>query len=237
MSNVWLTRVDGVVSEVEPGVYTNDRFVTAIRSDDTPMGKLMHSRFPSPTTIKTMNGEPSQHWIKWEDKPLDMDVVNSMMVDFEEIKPEDRLHLTRGVISSRTREVMSAADMTVTARGIRDDSMMTSPEQVLVTVVHGVYHMVEKHTLASMKNSTSVLSTSKKTRFRVTHDILTEHGNVLDVALLSSYIEPSPTLMSRAYHLGALYGMGMIHAVINNTYHRHYHAQVSSVASCWNSIR
>lgn len=231
-NSFWLTKSDGVVNNIGENRYSNSCFVEAVRSDDSPMGKLMQSRFPTETVITMLGDTTPDHWVRWDNRPLNVPLIDKMMVEFTEVPATDRLHLSRGDISTRTREVMSAARMTVTPRGIKNNSGPLTPEELASSIVHGVYHMVEKHTLASMKSQNSPLSADKRVRFHSAREILTERRNVLDIALLNSYIEPSPTMMSRAYHLGAVYGMGMVHAVINDVYHRHYRDQVESVKAC-----
>lgn len=228
----WLTKSDGVVNQIDERRYSNSRFVDAVRSDDTPMGKLMQSRFPTETVITLLGEGVPGHWVKWENRTLDIPKVDSLIVSFPEVPTEDRLHMTRGEISQRTRQVMDEAKMSVTPRGIKNNSGPLGPEELTASIVHGVYHMFEKHTLASMKSRKAPLSADKRIRLQTAKDILSQRRNVLEIALLNSYIEPSPTMMSRAYHLGAVYGMGMVNAVINDVYHRHYHDQVTSIMEC-----
>ena len=237
----WVTKKDGVVQKKnndEKLVFDNDNFVTTIFSDDSPMSKIMRSFYPTETTITLMNDKEPESWTRWEKKNIVPKNIEKILSDFpQEIPLEERLTVSRGEQSKRTRSVLSSAYMSVTPRGIKNKEVPPTPEDSFASLVSIVYHLIEKNTVASLKTKDNTVSPDKKEKIEYVYNIVHNRGNVIDVALLSSYVEPSPTLINRTYELSSLYGVYTVHAIVNDVYYRTFIEQVREIEKLWENIQ
>ena len=69
----WVNPADGVLEQVSDQTlyskYTNRSFIEEIQFDDSSMGKLMSSKYPSETEV-ILKSTPPKHWVKWEKTPI-----------------------------------------------------------------------------------------------------------------------------------------------------------------------
>lgn len=228
------TRNDGLLQEcgTTPSgglVFDNSGFVETIASDPSPLGSMMSSLHPSALTIYVM--KPPESWRRWE--PVVSPDAASLMLDAfpEEIPNDLRLTKTRRELSARSGEILRNADMSVSTRGINDESVPVSATSALAGLVYQAYYLIERNTTASLKSEEAKLSTLRREKFSSVARILDNHEDILGVTLLSTYTEPSMTMIRRFYYLAAIVGVTEAHTMLNSLYENHCEAQRESVLS------
>lgn len=235
----WVTPADGVLEEINSAEhkYGNSSFIEEIEFDTSSMSKLMSSKYPSETTI-TLKAEPPSYWKKWVKVPINTsdieDIINVEEID--EIPPEKRLYVTRNEVSQRTRLIMKKSYMKVSTKGIESQGIPDTTAETFATLVNMCYFMIEKNTIANMKDINSKLSNDRIRRYSTIMDTISKRGNVLSISLMSAYTEPSSTMMDRTYFLAALYGTSTVNAMVNDLYYRNYYQQVESITQLWKSL-
>lgn len=238
----WVTPADGVLEEIDNDnqyyTYTNHRFIEEIQCDDSSMSKLMSSKYPSETTV-TLKSHPPSYWTKWTRNPIQTSEIEKLMKseDIEEISPKERLYITRSDVSKRTRLIMNKCHMKVTVKGIESQGIPETTDKTFATLVNMCYFMVEKNTIANMKNSSSKISNDRIRRYSTIMEIISRRENILSTSLMSAYTEPSSTMLDRMYFLSALYGSSTVNAMVNDLYYRNYYQQVDSITQLWNSLQ
>lgn len=228
------TRNDGPLREggATPGgsrIFDNSDFVRTIASDSSPLGAMMASAHPSTLTVYVKS--PPASWRAWSDE-VDVDQAASMLNDFpEEIPAESRLTRTRWDLSARSGEILRNADMSVSTRGIHDEGVPTSASSALAGLVYQAYYLIERNTTASLKTEKAKLSALRRDKFSSVLNTLSAHSDILPVTLLSTYTEPSITMIRRFYYLATIVGVPEAHEMLNSLYYTHCKGQLESVLS------
>lgn len=237
----WVTPADGVLEQMDGQTlyskYTNRTFIEEIQFDDSSMGKLMSSKYPSETEV-ILKSNPPKYWVKWEKNPIKISniekIINSEKIS--EIEPEERLYVTRNKVSKRTRYIMNKSYMRVTPKGIESQGIPNTVDETFASLVNMCYFMVEKNTIANMKSPNSKISNDRIRRYSEIMDIISQRENILLTSLMSAYTEPSSTMLNRSYFLSALYGSSTVNAILNDLYYRNYSQQVESITQLWDSL-
>lgn len=230
---LYATRSDGLLVErgVTPAgarVFDNSRFVDAITSDASPWGAMMTTMHPTPLTISVR--EPSSSWETWSDE-VDPQVASGMVDSLpEEIPAAERLRIGRKDLSVRSTEILTKADMSVSPRGIADARTPSTPEKAVAGLVYQAYYLVERNTTASLKSAGSRLSSLRRGKFASVVDILDQGGDILGVTLLSTYTEPSLTMIRRFFYVATLIGVEHTHEMLNTIYRQRCAAQCEAVS-------
>lgn len=230
MKPVWIVPNIGLVEKTGDKSFNNDTYVGEIHADSTPMGNLMRLSYPTTTNIKIV-AETPPHWVQWEPQPLNTlgeSITHAVMP--EEIPGDTRLWVPRGEQSQRTRSIARAALFHTTPRGIVDKGIPHSIEENFASIIYGLYMLVEKNTVASIKDKkkTSVSGGRMKKMLAVA-DIIVQRENIVDVCLVSGYTEPSSTLMQRIYYMAGVYGVNATKKAIDDVYFTHFEEQAYSV--------
>lgn len=236
----WVTPADGVLEEIDDleHKYDNHSFIEEINFDDSSMSKLMSSKYPS-ETIVTLKSEPPSYWKKWVKTPIQTPLIEEIIKpeEIEEIPPGERLYVTRNDVSKRTRLIMGKSHMRVTTKGVESQGIPDTTSDAFASLVNMCYFMIEKNTIANMKDNNSKLSNDRIRRYSTIMDTVSRRENVLSTSLMSAYTDPSSTMMDRTYFLAALYGVSTVNAMVNDLYYRNYYKQVESITQLWDSLK
>lgn len=229
-NKVWIVPNIGVVERVGDNTFSNEEYVEEISRDLSPMGRLMHLSYPTTTTI-TLQGDIPPHWVEW-DVMDEEDIDNTLTLGGfpQEIPGDKRLWIPRGEQSKRMRSIAPHAFFTPTPRGFTNSGVPPTIADNFSAIIHGIYMIIEKNTVASIKDKTKTTLPSSRTKkvFSVS-DILHEKSNIADVCLVSAYTEPSTTTMQRIHYLAGVYGSGKIKEMIDSSYLDYCEEQVFSV--------
>ncbi len=234
MSNtVWVTKSDGIVRK-EGDSFTNNNFVKKIHEDSSPMSKYMKSLYPSPVSIKLMGDTIPKSWTQWEIEDINIKEIEKNIVLPKEYSGEQRLTISKSEMSERIRHCMSNANMNVTPRGIKDNGVPSNPTLTFSSIINTLYLIVDKNTTASVRRKNNIdVPLDKKLKFKKTVDIVNNRDNILQVLLISAYIEPSSTMLNRAYLLADIYGLTTVNLIINDIYYRKCKQQVNNLVELW----
>lgn len=232
-NTVWVTKSDGIVRK-KGEKYTNENFVKKIHDDPSPMSKYMKSLYPSPVSIKLMGETIPKSWIQWEEEEIDIKKIEENISLPVEYSGEKRLTISKSEVSERIRYCMSNSNMNVTPRGIKDNGVPLNPALTFSSIINALYLIVDKNTTASVRRKNDIdIPLDKKIKYKKTVDIVNNRGNILQVLLISAYVEPSTTMLNRAYLLADIYGLTTVNLIINDVYYRLCKKQVENLVDLW----
>ena len=242
-SMVWATPGDGIIRPTEkPNQYTNESFVSLVHEDNTALGYMMSSRFPTPTTITLMSGIPSS-WVRYNTLSSDEELIESSInfllpsTSIGEIDGSERLWVPKRKQSQRLRHIAPFAHMKVSPQGIQSKGTPESIIKLLSSVVAGVYMIVEKSTVSSItKKLNFSISTSRKTKMNTAYDIVSRRNRVAESCLIASYAEPSTTTALRLFYLYEVLGVERTHRLCDRVYYSLYEDQLFSIEEIMSTI-
>lgn len=238
--SLYASRSDGILQEREstsPGLRTfdNARFVETISGDSSPWGAMMSTLHPTPLTISVK--APSTTWETWSEEIVDLEIAAGLVDALpEEIPAAERLRIGRKGLSTRSTEILTLADMSVTPRGVADAGTPVTAEKALAGLVYQAYYLVERNTTASLKSAGSRLSSLRRGKFSSVVDILTGEENILGVTLLSTYTEPSLTMIRRFFYVATIVGVERAHEMLDDLYRRRCAEQREAVLAIAGSV-
>lgn len=232
-NKVWVTKSDGIVRKVDD-YFTNKNFVEKIHNDSSSMSRYMNSLYPTPVTIKLMNDTIPKSWIQWEEEEINIKEIEKNIVLPQEYSGEKRLTISKSEVSERTHHCMRNSNMSVTPRGIKDKGVPLTPTLTFSSIINTIYLIVDKYTTASVRRKENIeIPLDKKMKYKKTVDIVNNRDNILQVLLISAYIEPSSTMLNRAYLLADIYGLTTVNLIINDIYYRVCRKQVNNLLELW----
>lgn len=233
---VWINSSDGVVRKTEDRCYNNNSFVDMIHQDKTALGYMMSMRYPTSTTTRLLGDGIPPSWSQWDIPELSAseiisDVSNQLSSwDIEEIDGMQRLWVPRKEQSQRLRAISRFAGFSVTPRGIVSCGVPQGLIDCITQVVAGVYAIIERNTIASIrsKNKTSVSSARVK-KMNTCFDIVSRRDRVAEAVIISSYSEPSATTALRLFYLYDVLGKDLAHHICDGVYYGLFEDQLYSI--------
>lgn len=234
--SVWVTPSDGVIEKIDDTHYSNSNFVSMIHSDTSSLGYMMSSQFPTPTSI-TLRGDIPPSWVQWHIPTMsDDDIADSViqrlssMNDIPEIPGNERLWIPKKKQSQRIRHIAPMAFFSVTSRGIISQGIPPSVIDALASIVAGVYMIVERATIASIKSKQkTTVSPSRKTKITTAYDIISSRHHVATSSLISVYAEPSTTTAMRLFYVSCVLGVERTHKICDMVYYTVCEEQLFSI--------
>lgn len=235
-NTVWINPSDGVVRKDSDGSYNNRRFVKMIHEDKTALGYMMSMRYPTETTTR-LKGDIPDFWSPWDIPDLATSDIIQQCCDkidglksIGEIDGSERLWIPRKEQSKRMRHIALYSGFSVTTHGIISKGAPDTLIDCISQVVAGVYAIVEKNTVASIrdKNKTSV-SPARMKKMNACFDIVSRRDRVAEVGIISSYAEPSSTTVLRLFYLYDILGRDTTHEICDSIYYDMFEEQLYSI--------
>ena len=233
---VWINPSDGVVRKKNESQFNNLRFVSMIHDDKTALGYMMSMRYPASTNI-TLKGDIPNSWEQWDVPEISVcDIIDKCCKELEgllsigEIDGSQRLWIPRKEQSQRMRHIVPYAGFSISPRGINPVGAPKDVIECITQVVAGVYAIVEKNTVASIKNKEKKrLASVRVKKMNTCFDIISRRQNVAEASIISSYSEPSSTTALRLFYLYDVLGKELTHYICDSIYYSLYEDQLHSV--------
>jgi len=232
-NTVWITKSDGVIRK-DGDRFTNKNFVEKIRTDPSAMGRYMNALYPAPVDIKLLSDTIPKSWVQWEEEGIHIPDIEKNINIPQDYSGDKRLTISKGEMSTRIRHCMEYANMSVTPRGIKNKGVPETPTLTFSSIINSIYLMVDKNTTASIRRKNNIdIPIGKREKFKKIVDIVKNRDNILQVLLLTAYVEPSSTMLNRAYLLADIYSLTTVNVVINDVYYRKCKDQVDNLIDLW----
>lgn len=236
MRKAWVTKSEGIINEIDDSLYSNEKFIESIKKDDSPLGKLMQSSYPSSTTIRIQGGNIPPHWTQWDvpeslDEGVIKEILTAELEVIGEIPYDERIWKKKIELSDRINHLAKISHYQVTHSGIKDAGMPDTIEECVASIVSIAYMLLEKNTVSTMKKTSKKkpsIPQARRGKFNNSLDIV-EKGNISNACLINAYVEPSIIMRKRLFCVMSLYGNSVIQDTIDRIYFNTCSKQVESI--------
>lgn len=233
---VWITKSSGIVRKVNSDTWSNEEFINTIHSDNSSMSKLMQSRFPTSTTIRTLSGNPPEKWNAWIlTSDIDVEYIKNICSKSvpEVLAPEKRLYQSRLSVSDRYRNILSASSMYISPRGIKIGHLPDSINDAVADIVLSLHFLIEKETIASIGGGNSnKITRARSEQYRRAQTIVdNEQEDIFSFILHSAYTQPSVNAMLRLFEVGSVVGVDNVKEIVSTIYRSIYTEQIQSITN------
>lgn len=230
--NIYANRSEGVLKQIGENTFSNENFVNTIHRDGSQKSAIMKVYFPTPTTVKTLGDTIPQPWAQWDSRILSQEsykqAQSKLNFDLEEPSAEERLFLTRREISQRIRTFVPLAGLEVTTRGQKPNPAAESQADCLAQLVFGIYGLVEKASVGSLKKKTAKLATERKKVLSQVKKAL-KSDDIAGVFLSDPFSSLSLVTLKNFYSLSSLWGITKTRTMVSDLYHENFANQKEQV--------
>lgn len=237
---LWLIPGVGVAERIDDNLWSNQSFVSTIKSDDSALGVFMQSKFSTPTRISISRDKDflPENWEYWSasDILVDIDyIVSKYNSTLRDISGKKRLTLSRSQNIERYKTIIGDSSMVVEGKHIREGAKPNTINDAIIDAIFALQFIIERETTASFTKKVGKKGTSKDKikSMEIVRDIVNDRDdkNLVNVFLFSTYIQPSPIGIMRIFEVGSVLGIEEAKEIIAQCYKKINVKQIECINS------